>query len=196
MLFSATLDGAIGRLAGKLLRDPVRIEVAAGKAARQRSSSACISPTTMRTSTGSSIICLTDIAMTQSIVFIATKRDAEALAMPAARRRPRRGARCTATCSQREAHATRCRTCARGGVRTLVATDVAARGHRRRPASAHVINFDLPRQADDYVFTASAAPAVRGATGIAISLAPRSPDARNAPRQIERHTGARDRRRT
>ena len=83
--------------------------------------------------------------MGQSIVFIATKRDAEALAVKL----------------QGEGHAAaalhgdmnqfeRNRTLAnmrRGGVRTLVATDVAARGLDISTVT-HVVNFDVPTSPD------------------------------------------------
>ena len=62
---------------------------------RWRSTSACISPTITRTSIGLLDHLLADIDMTQSIVFIATKRDAESLAIRLRGRRPcgRRAAR-------------------------------------------------------------------------------------------------------
>jgi superfamily II DNA/RNA helicase len=71
-------------------------------------------------------------------------------------------------------------------VRTLVATDVAARGLDVAGIS-HVINFDMPRQPDDYVHRIGRTGRA-GATGVAISLA--SFADRGTLRQIERHTGA------
>jgi superfamily II DNA/RNA helicase len=73
----------------------------------------------------------------------------------------------------------------RGRVRTLVATDVAARGLDVAGIS-HVINFDLPRQAQDYVHRIGRTGRA-GAMGIAVSLAHHSD--RGALRQIERYTG-------
>ena len=122
--------------------------------------------------------------MGQSIVFIATKRDAEALAVKL----------------QGEGHAAaalhgdmnqfeRNRTLAnmrRGGVRTLVATDVAARGIDV-PGISHVINFDLPRQAEDYVHRIGRTGRA-GASGIAVSFANHAE--RGTLRNIERFTGA------
>ena len=70
----------------------------------------------------------------------------------------------------------------RGHVRTLVATDVAARGLDVAGIS-HVINFDMPRQPDDYVHRIGRTGRA-GATGIAISLA--SFADRGNLRQIER----------
>jgi superfamily II DNA/RNA helicase len=74
----------------------------------------------------------------------------------------------------------------RGRVRTLVATDVAARGIDVAGIS-HVINFDLPRQAGDYVHRIGRTGRA-GAAGIAVSLANHAE--RGALRQIERFTGA------
>jgi superfamily II DNA/RNA helicase len=73
----------------------------------------------------------------------------------------------------------------RGQVRTLIATDVAARGIDVAGIT-HVINFDLPRQAEDYVHRIGRTGRA-GATGIAISLANHGD--RGALRQIERFTG-------
>jgi len=70
-------------------------------------------------------------------------------------------------------------------VRTLIATDVAARGIDVAGIT-HVINFDLPRQAEDYVHRIGRTGRA-GATGIAISLANHAD--RGALRQIERFSG-------
>ncbi|MGH8850831.1 MAG: DEAD/DEAH box helicase [Casimicrobiaceae bacterium] len=184
VLFSATLDGAIGRLAGKLLRDPVRIEVAVGKAApiaiEQRVHFADDHAHKHRILDH----LLSDSTMTQSIVFIATKRDAETLATRL-RGEGHAAAALHGDMRQRERTYT-LQEMRRGRVRTLVATDVAARGLDVAGVS-HVINFDLPRQADDYVHRIGRTGRA-GATGVAISLASHAD--RGTLRQIERHTGA------
>jgi superfamily II DNA/RNA helicase len=74
----------------------------------------------------------------------------------------------------------------RGGVRTLVATDVAARGIDVAGIT-HVINFDLPRQAENYLHRIGRTGRA-GAAGIAVSFANHSE--RGTLRQIERYTGA------
>ncbi|MBS1128669.1 MAG: box helicase domain protein, partial [Nitrospirae bacterium] len=56
----------------------------------------------------------------------------------------------------------------RGKVRLLVATDVAARG-LDVPGITHVINYDLPKNAEDYVHRIGRTGRA-GATGIAISF--------------------------
>ena len=70
---------------------------------------------------------LADIAITQSIVFIATKRDAESLAQRLQGEGHAAGGAAWRHESAR-AHAHAAPTCGAARVRTLVATDVAARG--------------------------------------------------------------------
>lgn len=57
----------------------------------------------------------------------------------------------------------------KGDIRVLVATDVAARG-LHIPEVSHVVNFDLPQDAEDYVHRIGRT-ARAGASGVAISLA-------------------------
>jgi superfamily II DNA/RNA helicase len=73
----------------------------------------------------------------------------------------------------------------RGKVRLLVATDVAARGLDVTGIS-HVINYDLPRFAEDYVHRIGRTGRA-GASGVAISLA--SINDRNHLERIERFIG-------
>ena len=183
VLFSATFDGAIARLSARLMRDAVRVEVAAEAAPlaiEQRVHFADDHSHKHRILDH----LLADIAITQSIVFIATKRDAESLAQRL-QGEGHAAAALHGDMNQRE----RTRTLSdmrRGRVRTLVATDVAARGIDVAGIS-HVINFDLPRQAGDYVHRIGRTGRA-GATGIAVSIANHAE--RGALRQIERFTGA------
>jgi superfamily II DNA/RNA helicase len=130
---------------------------------------------------------LADVAMTQSIVFIATKRDAESLAQRL-QGEGHAAAALHGDMDQRQRTRT-LQDMRRGHVRTLVATDVAARGIDVAGIS-HVINFDLPRQAEDYVHRIGRTGRA-GAAGIAVSLANHAE--RGALRQIERFI-SRDRR--
>ena len=75
----------------------------------------------------------------------------------------------------------------RGEHRLLVATDVAARGLDITGLS-HVINFDLPRVAEDYIHRIGRT-GRGGASGIAISLV--GPDDHGNLRGIERLVGRR-----
>jgi superfamily II DNA/RNA helicase len=72
-----------------------------------------------------------------------------------------------------------------GKVRLLVATDVAARGLDIKGIS-HVINFDLPMVAEDYIHRIGRTGRA-GATGIAITLV--GPEDRSKLFGIERLTG-------
>ena len=80
VLFSATFDGAIARLSARLMRDAVRIDIQSDQGAplaiEQRVHFADDHSHKHRILDH----LLADIAITQSIVFIATKRDAESLA--------------------------------------------------------------------------------------------------------------------
>ena len=184
VLFSATFDGAIARLSARLMRDAVRIDIQSDRSAplaiEQRVHFADDHSHKHRILDH----LLADIAITQSIVFIATKRDAESLAL----RLKGEGHAAAALHGDMNQHE-RTRTITdmrRGRVRTLVATDVAARGIDVAGIS-HVINFDLPRQAGDYVHRIGRTGRA-GAAGVAVSIANHAE--RGALRQIERFTGA------
>ncbi len=184
VLFSATFDGAIARLAARLLRDPVRVDLKSREAAplmiEQRVHFADDHSHKNRLLDH----LLADVAMTQSIVFIATKRDAESLAVRL-QDAGHAAAALHGDMDQRERTRT-LQEMRRGRVRTLVATDVAARGLDVAGIS-HVINFDLPRQAQDYVHRIGRTGRA-GAAGIAVSLAHHAE--RGTLRQIERFTGS------
>jgi len=184
VLFSATFDGAAGRLAAALTRAAVRIDVRAEPAAplaiEQRVHFADDRAHKYRILNR----LLADVGAGQSIVFIATKRDAETLASKL-QDEGHTAAALHGDMNQRERDRTVMRL-RRGGVRTLVATDVAARG-LDVPGVTHVINFDLPRQAENYVHRIGRTGRA-GASGVAVSLA--NPAERGTLRQIERYTGA------
>jgi ATP-dependent RNA helicase RhlE len=72
-----------------------------------------------------------------------------------------------------------------GGVRVLVATDIAARGIDVDDVT-HVINLDVPIEPESYVHRIGRTGRA-GATGIALSLC--GPDERTHLRNIERLTG-------
>ena len=75
----------------------------------------------------------------------------------------------------------------RGGLQILVATDVAARGIDVADIT-HVVNFDLPKFAEDYVHRIGRTGRA-GASGIAVSFA--SGNDRIHLKKIERFTGQR-----
>ena len=184
VLFSATFDGAIGRLASRLTPHAARIDVRAAAASpvaiEQRVHFADDRSHKYRLLDR----LLADVGEGQSIVFIATKRDAEALANKL-QDDGHTAAALHGDMHQRDRDRTLTRL-RRGGVRTLVATDVAARGIDV-PGVSQVINFDLPRQAENYVHRIGRTGRA-GAAGIAVSLA--NSTERGMLRLIERYTGA------
>ena len=103
--------------------------------------------------------------VTKAIVFVATKRDADDIARELAE-----AGHAVAALHGDLSQGQRNHTLKRlhdGRLRILVATDVAARGIDVRDIS-HVINFDLPRMAEDYVHRIGRTGRA-GATGTAIS---------------------------
>ncbi len=183
MLFSATLDGGIATLAKRLLREPRLIECEATQASCDN-----IEQRLHYVDDGSHKHrlldhLLRDADLTQAIVFTATKRGADKLA-GALYDKGHASAALHGNMNQSQ----RNRTLARmrsGSVRVLVATDVAARGIDVSGIT-HVINYDLPRVAEDYVHRIGRTGRA-GATGIAISFA--APDEGHQLKQIERYTG-------
>ena len=185
LLFSATLDGNIARLAGALLRNPARIE----SDSRQARHENIVQRLHFADDAGHKNRLLnrllSDIEVKQAIVFTATKRSADEVALDlhskgfsaaALHGDMNQGAR---TRTLQALH--------RGRLRVLVATDVAARGLDVGGIS-HVINYDLPRQAEDYVHRIGRTGRA-GRNGTAISLV--NAREHSQVRTIERFTSQR-----
>jgi len=183
LLFSATLDGVVGKLARRLTRQPHRIEIATADGTRadieQRLMYADNSQHKMRLLTH----LIQDDALTQAVVFTGTKRGAEALSAALADQGVPSAA-LHGDMQQRQRNRT-LDDLRRGITRVLVATDVAARGIDVAGIS-HVINFDAPRQAEDYVHRIGRTGRA-GRSGIAITFATR--EEQRMIREIERFTG-------
>mgnify|MGYP006280958355 FL=1 len=183
LLFSATLDGNIAKLGRRLLRDPRLVECAPVKVRHDH-----IEQRLHYVDDGSHkhrILdhLLRDVGVNQAIVFTATKRGADRLADKLADSGHAAAAlHGDMNQSQRNRTLSRMRS---GNVRVLVATDVAARGIDVASIT-HVINYDLPNVAEDYVHRIGRTGRA-GASGIAISFA--APDDHHQLRQIERYTG-------
>jgi len=167
LLFSATLAGSVGKLAQRMLRDPQRIEITPARAKHDHIEQRLHFTDDLAHKNRILSHLLRDTAVNQAVVFTATKRDADQLAdtlvgqgfsAAALHGDMRQGER------TRTLDAVR-----RGAVKVLVATDVAARGIDVQGIS-HVINFDLPKQAEDYVHRIGRTGRA-GRSGIAISLA-------------------------
>lgn len=181
MLFTATLDRRMAQLAGALLRDPERVAVESAATAinvEQRLHHA--DDLDHKRKLLQHLAAQPEVG--KAIIFAATKRDADSLAeeLSAA---GHAAAALHGDMDQGKRNRTlqRLRT---GQVRLLVATDVAARGIDVRDIS-HVINFDLPRSAEDYVHRIGRTGRA-GASGIAISFAGRAD--RETLFRIERYT--------
>lgn len=185
LLFSATLDGSIAGLAQRLLNNPLRIEVSSAQARHEQIEQKLHFVDNLSHKHKLLQHILTDADLRQAIVFTATKRDADSLAedlhaqghkVAALHGDMNQGARNRTITKLRH-----------GDLRVLVATDVAARGIDVNGIT-HVINFDLPKIAEDYVHRIGRTGRA-GNTGIAVSFA--SMADRRHLYSIERLTGQR-----
>jgi superfamily II DNA/RNA helicase len=182
LLFSATLEGVVGNLASRLLKTPKRINVSAAKDKHENIEQRMMFADDVAHKSKMLSHLLTDTEVNQALVFTATKRDADGLADQLSAQ-GHSVAALHGDMSQRERNRTLLNM-RNGNVRILVATDVAARGLDVRGIS-HVINFDLPKFAEDYVHRIGRT-GRGGSSGIAISFASNR-DAQLLKR-IERYT--------
>ncbi|MET3448750.1 DEAD/DEAH box helicase [Ralstonia sp. 1138] len=166
LMFSATMDRRIEQLAERMMREPQRIEIAAAKVDQSHIEERLHFTDDMSHKQQLLDHLLRDASLKQAIVFTATKRDADSLA----ERLTEHGFSAGALHGDMHQGA-RNRTLTalrRGQLRVLVATDVAARGIDV-PDITHVVNFDLPKQAEDYVHRIGRTGRA-GRSGIAINL--------------------------
>ncbi|MBU6487493.1 MAG: DEAD/DEAH box helicase [Burkholderiales bacterium] len=166
MLFSATLDGKIGSLTSRLLKNPERIEIVQRMESRTNIAQTVHYVDDRDHKDRLLDHLLRDSALDQAIVFTATKSDADQLAgrladagfsSAALHGDLPQGARNRTVRALRERR-----------VRVLVATDVAARGIDI-PGITHVFNYDLPKFAEDYVHRIGRTGRA-GRSGVAVSL--------------------------
>jgi superfamily II DNA/RNA helicase len=185
LLFSATLDGVVGNLARELTRDAQRIEIEAVPHQESKIEQRLLFADNMDHKNRLLDALMRDVEMVQAIVFASTKRSTEEIsdllaesgfASDALHGDMQQGQRNRALQRLRE-----------GRTKVLVATDVAARGIDVASIS-HVINFDLPRQAEDYVHRIGRTGRA-GRTGIAVSFAGMREG--GLVKNIERYTGNR-----
>ena len=166
LLFSATWDGAVGKLARKLTKDPETIEVERvddqGKIEEQ-----LLYCDDMRHKNRLLNHILRDANIDQCVIFTSTKAMTEVIADELYEKG------FAANCLHGDMpQGWRNRTLMdlrKGRCKILVATDVAARGIDV-PTITHVINYDLPKQAEDYVHRIGRTGRA-GRTGIAITFA-------------------------
>ncbi len=185
LLFSATLDQAIDKVAAKLLNSPKRIQVASQKSKLENIEQRLHYVDDMSHKSRLLDHVLRDQTLKQAIVFTATKKDADTLA-DNLYAQGFAAAALHGDMNQRERNRTLTRLRS-GGLRVLVATDVAARGIDVADIT-HVINFDLPKFAEDYVHRIGRTGRA-GAAGIAVSFASNRDSAHLS--KIERYTGQR-----
>jgi ATP-dependent RNA helicase RhlE len=165
LFFSATMPTEIGKLAGELLKDPVKVQVTPQSTTVQR-----ISQSVVHVEQGRKRALLTEMfsdpGYTRCLVFTKTKHGADKVAAYLEAGGVEAGAiHGNKSQPQRE------RTLAAfkaGKLRVLVATDIAARGIDVDGVS-HVVNFELPFVPEAYVHRIGRT-ARAGADGTAISF--------------------------
>ncbi len=183
LLFSATLDSSIDKIASRLLKSPKRIQVAPQHAKLENIEQKLHYVDDLSHKNRLLDHLLRDESLKQAIVFTATKRDADTLADDLAAS-GHEVAALHGDMNQRERTRTLTRLRA-GRLRILVATDVAARGIDITNIT-HVINFDLPKFAEDYVHRIGRTGRA-GASGVAVSFATGKDSI--SLKKIERFTG-------
>jgi ATP-dependent RNA helicase RhlE len=179
LFFSATMPAEISQLADQMLRDPVKVAVTPAATTVE-----LIEQRAIRVDRAAKPDLLVSVlkgeAVERALVFTRTKHGADRVV----RGLNRAGIPAEAIHGNKS-QGNRERTMAAfrsGAIRTLVATDIAARGIDVDGVS-HVVNFDLPNIPDTYVHRIGRT-ARAGASGIAISLV--SPDEMTFLRDIEK----------
>jgi len=183
LMFTATLDNTTTKLAQHLLNNPEVVQISSPKTTHENIEQRLHVTDNMAHKARLLQHLIADQEVTKAIIFSATKRDADELA----KELYAQGHAAAALHGDMNQNA-RNRTIVnmrRGKVRLLVATDVAARGLDVTGVS-HVINFDLPKFAEDYVHRIGRTGRA-GATGIAISFVSHNELAYLD--RIERYTG-------
>ncbi|MBB2796962.1 UNVERIFIED_ORG: ATP-dependent RNA helicase RhlE [Rhizobium pisi] len=183
MLFSATMPNAIADLAGEYLVDPVKVEVTPPGKAADKVEQYVHFVAGKNDKTELLRKSLTENPDGRAIVFLRTKHGAEKLmkhldnigySVASIHGNKSQGQRERALKAFRD-----------GSIKTLIATDVAARGIDI-PAVSHVYNYDLPEVPDAYVHRIGRT-ARAGRDGIAIAFC--APDEAKLLRDIERLMG-------
>lgn len=165
LFFSATMPAAIADLAGHMLRDPAKVAVSPVASTVERVTQRVIH--VQRTAKPALLAeTLAGETIDRALVFTRTKRGADkvvrALASAGIAAEAIHGNKSQ---GQRERVLAAFRT---GKVRTLIATDIAARGIDV-DGITHVVNYDLPNEPESYVHRIGRT-ARAGADGVAISF--------------------------
>jgi ATP-dependent RNA helicase RhlE len=147
LFFSATLPAPIVALAGELLSEPARLQLAK-KAAPAAGIAQAVYPVAQEKKAELLASLLEKGEMQDALVFTRTKHRADRLAKYLTGRRVEAG-RIHGNRSQRQ-RSEALEGFRSGRYRVLVATDIAARGIDVEELG-HVVNFDVPAVPDDYV---------------------------------------------
>src|SRR5579864_2799927 len=165
MLFSATMPGGIAELAEQMLRNPIKVAVTPVASTVER-----VEQRIIHVDRAAKPVVLVDVltheALDRALIFTRTKHGADKVV-----RGLIKAGIAAAAIHGKKSQANRERVLAafrKGQVKTLVATDIAARGIDVDGIS-HVVNFDLPNIPETYVHRIGRT-ARAGAAGVAISL--------------------------
>ena len=166
LLFSATLEGQVKKVARALLKEPTRIQIAGVKVKHDSITQHMLQADDFRHKRKLMAHVLSDESVEQAIIFTATKKGADKLA----EKLKDDGFACAALHGDMRQNMRRrvIEQMQSRRLKVLVATDVAARGLDIKTLS-HVINFDMPMQAEDYVHRIGRT-GRGGSTGSAYSL--------------------------
>jgi ATP-dependent RNA helicase RhlE len=179
MFFSATMPDEVAKLAGEILKEPVRVEVAPVSSTAERVAQRLVFVEQGR-KRGKLAEILKGADVTRALVFSRTKHgadrivknlEADGVAASAIHGNKSQGQRERALADFKS-----------GRAPVLVATDIAARGIDVE-AVTHVIQHDMPDTAEAYVHRIGRT-ARAGASGIAIALC--APDEREKLWQVEK----------
>jgi len=185
LMFSATLDGNVLKLSNRLLKNPVEIRISSERVNHDHIEQRLHRVDNLQHKYRLLGHLLDDPSINQTIIFTATKRQADHLVDEIVSQ-GRQAKALHGGMNQRQRTRT-LKEMREEAFNILVATDVAARGIDIQTIT-HVINFDLPRNTEDYVHRIGRTGRA-GATGIALSFAA-SKDM-SIVRQIEKYTGQR-----
>ncbi|MFV1997528.1 MAG: DEAD/DEAH box helicase [Acidiferrobacterales bacterium] len=166
LLFSATLEGRVLKIAQNLLKNPERIALATNSERHKSIVQHVHHADSVSHKHELLDHHLGNVDLTLAVIFTATKRAADRLSKNLAAQ-GHKSAALHGDMSQNKRKRT-VDNMRRGKFRLLVATDVAARGLDIKGIS-HVINFDMPMVAEDYIHRIGRTGRA-GAKGNAISL--------------------------
>ncbi|MBS0546469.1 MAG: DEAD/DEAH box helicase [Proteobacteria bacterium] len=184
LLFSATMPNDIAKLAHEILKNPEKVEIAPqGRTVDKIDQRVYFVNSSIKRTLLSHL--LSDAALERVIVFTRTKRGANRVAEAL----EDQGVRSEAIHGNKSQNARQkaLDNFSRGKARVLVATDLASRGIDVSGVT-HVINFELPADAESYVHRIGRT-ARAGASGVALSFCDGSE--RGQLRSIERLTNQR-----